>query len=302
MFEVLFLGTSSFVPTKTRASVSTVIRTGSSTFFVDCGEGFLKQWLSAPITLKRFPTFFFSHEHADHLLGFPAFVYSLTVASRHEQLSVHAGPKAQEKLRRLVSVLDLDDRPTILWLAAAEGIVYEDEAVTCTAFRTRHTEESLGFVFQEKARRLFLADRAEALAIPAGPWRRRLARGESVTLPDGRLVSPDDVLGPPRSGTKLAYVSDTAYTEEFLPFIENADCLVIEATYLHAEQELAKQRRHLTTREAAQIGRLARARRLILNHVSQRHEEFDILAEAQRVYRSVEIARDLWKTRVFPAN
>jgi ribonuclease Z len=302
VFELLFLGTSAFVPTKSRAVVSTVIRCGTRTFFVDCGEGFLKQWLSAPVTLRRFPTFFFSHEHADHLLGFPGFVYSLSLANRHEQIGVHAPPRTETKLQQMVSVLDLADRPTILWKTATPGEIYDDGVVTCLAFRTDHTSESLGFIFEEKPKRRFLEDKAAELNVPTGAVRKRLAAGHAVTLDDGRLVTPDQVLGVFEHGAKIAYVSDTVYNRDLLGPIRNADCLVIEATYLSSEQELAEKHKHLTALQAAQIGAEARVERIIINHISQRYEEFDVLREARMAFRSAEVASDLWKTEVRSSN
>jgi ribonuclease Z len=151
---------------------------------------------------------------------------------------------------------------------------------------------SLGYRFEERSRRPFLPEAAEALAIPPGPWRRDLVNGQQVTLPDGRVIQPDQVLGDPRKGTTLVVVGDTGNPEKVLPYIEEVDALVIEATYTQAEAELAEQFDHLTAAQAAGLAAKAGVGQLFLTHLSRRYRERDILKEAQAIFPAVHVARD----------
>jgi ribonuclease Z len=149
-----------------------------------------------------------------------------------------------------------------------------------------------GFVFEEKAHRPFLPEKAEALGVPPGPLRRELVNGDPVTLPTGAIVQPEQVLGETVPGAKYVHVGDTGRTEEILEHARNADALVIEATYLEEERQMAKEFAHLTARQAGELAKAANVGQLILTHVSRRYRESDVLAEAQTVFPRVAVARD----------
>ena len=144
-----------------------------------------------------------------------------------------------------------------------------------------------------KRRRPFLAEKAEALGIPHGPVRRDLAAGQAAKLPDGRMVAPDDVLGEPQRGAKLVFVGDVSHTGPLHKVADGADLLAIEATYLDADAELAKQHGHITAKAAARLAGNAGVRQLVLHHVSRRYSPQAILEEAQAVFPATVVASDL---------
>ncbi|MDP6225943.1 MAG: MBL fold metallo-hydrolase, partial [Anaerolineales bacterium] len=145
----------------------------------------------------------------------------------------------------------------------------------------------------EKPRRPFMEEKAAALGIPQGPERRELVQGRAVTLLGGAVVLPDEVLGPAEPGTKLVHVGDAGRTDDLLEHCHGADALVIEATYLQREAELARRFGHLTAMQAAELARAADVRRLYLTHLSRRYRERDVLAEARAVFVDTVVARDL---------
>jgi ribonuclease Z len=150
----------------------------------------------------------------------------------------------------------------------------------------------LGYVFEEKARRPFLPEKADALGVPFGPERRDLVEGKSITLPDGKRIEPDEVLGPLQKGVKLVLVGDTGKTENLLEVCKDADALVIESTYLDEETEMAGQFKHLTARQAGELAIKAGVKKLILTHISRRYREKDVIKEAQSVFPNTSVARD----------
>jgi ribonuclease Z len=141
-------------------------------------------------------------------------------------------------------------------------------------------------------RRPFLPERAEALGIPNGPMRRDLAAGLSATLPDGRTIDPDDVLGAAQPGARLCFVGDVSHTGPIHHYAEGADLLAIEATYLQPDRKLAKQHGHITAGAAARLARNCGVRHLVLHHVSRRYPAQEILAEAQSVFSDTTVAAD----------
>jgi ribonuclease Z len=213
-----------------------------------------------------------------------------------ERMEIYGGRWALDRVEALMRVVFGRYRPPIrLVLHDLEpGIVLEDDAFRLLAFPVTHRGPgNFGFTFQEKARRPFLVDKAEALGVPPGPERARLVRGQPVTLADGSQVHPDDVLGPARPGTKFVFIGDASRTDDLVEPVRDADALVIEATYATLEADVAREFGHLTARQAAQLAAAAGVRHLILHHISRRYAEREILEEATPIFADTVVARDL---------
>jgi len=151
---------------------------------------------------------------------------------------------------------------------------------------------SLGFRFEEFPRRPFLPEKAEALGIAPGPWRKDLVADKSITLPDGRVIEPDQVLGEEKAGTSLVVVGDVGKPERLLEHVRGADALVIEATYLEEEAAMAREFGHTTAGTVATLAKESGVGQLILTHVSRRYSDEEILAEACAVFPDTTLARD----------
>jgi ribonuclease Z len=162
-----------------------------------------------------------------------------------------------------------------------------------SAFPVRHRgPDCFGFAFEEIARRPFLNDKATALGVPAGPERRTLVQGHPITLADGRIIHPDDVLGELRPGAKLVLTGDVGETNGILSAVRNATTLVTEATYSDSDGDMARDHGHLTAGQAARLARDADVGQLILTHISGRHREHDLEAEARAIFPNTVIAHD----------
>jgi ribonuclease Z len=173
------------------------------------------------------------------------------------------------------------------------GLLFDEGDFTVSTFPVHHrTPDCYGFSFQEVSRRPFLTEKAEILKIPPGPWRGELVNGKEVTLPDGRVINPEMVLGEELPGTKLVHVGDSGRTDNLLDVARNADALVIEATYLETEKDLADQFGHLTASQAGELAREAGVGTLILTHISRRYRAEQILEEARNVFQNVYVAQD----------
>jgi ribonuclease Z len=173
------------------------------------------------------------------------------------------------------------------------GVIFEAEDFTVTAFPVSHGKaDSLGYVFEEKSRRPFLAEKADALGVPFGPERKALVNGEAVTLADGKRIMPDEVLGDWEKGSKLVIVGDAGRVDNLIEVCRDADAVVIESTYMDEEADMAKQFSHLTARMGAELAQKAGVKKLILTHISRRYRGRDVLAEAQTIFPNTIVARD----------
>lgn len=265
-------------------------------FLIDCGEGTQRQILQSGIGFKRLSRILITHGHLDHILGLAGLLSTFSRWEAIDELEIYAGSWALERIHDLLfGVVLRGARPPmdIHLREITTGEFFQGDDFTVSAFPVYHRgPDCYGFLFREKARHPFLPEKAEELGVPAGPWRRDLVNGEAVTLPDGRLIKPEQVLGPEREGTRLVHVGDVGRVDNLVELCQEADTLVIEATYLEEELEMAREFAHLTARQAAELARQAQVQHLILTHISRRYRERDVLAEAQSIFPNVTVARD----------
>ncbi|MFZ5909356.1 MAG: ribonuclease Z [Chloroflexota bacterium] len=296
MFELLFLGTSASAPSAKRGLSAALVSHDEYRFLVDCGEGTQRQILQSGAGFKRLTRILLTHGHLDHILGLGGLMSTFLRWEAIEELEIFGGRSALDRVHDLLYGVVLRGKQPPMPLALREikpGVFFEAEDFTVTAFPVTHRgPDCLGYSFETKARRPFLAEKADALGVPFGPQRRELVNGQAVTLPDGRRIAPDDVLGPLQRGVKLVMVGDAGRTDDILPHCRDADALVIESTYLEKEEGMAAEFSHLTATKAAELARDAGVKRLILTHLSRRYRERDVLAEAQAVFPGAVVARD----------
>ncbi len=296
MFELVFLGTSSSAPSVHRGLSAHIILHRHYRFLLDCGEGTQRQILQSGLGFKRLDKVLLTHGHLDHILGLGGLISTLSRWENLENLEIFGGKDALKRVGNLLyKVVFLGARPPVdIQLMPLEpGIVLEDDKFTLSAFPVEHRgADSYGFVFEEKTRRPFLAEKAEALNVPFGPERSLLVRGEPVTLADGRTIHPDDVLGDPIPGTKYVHIGDVGSTAGLADICRDADALVMESTYISEEAEMARNFGHMTAAGAARLARDAGVKTLILTHLSRRYFERDIRQEARTIFRHTYVARD----------
>ena len=296
MFEILFLGTSASAPSIQRGLSGHIVSHNEYRFLVDCGEGTQRQILQSGKGFKRLTRALLTHGHLDHILGLGGLLSTFLRWEAIEEFEVFGSKRTLERVRVLLYDVVLRGKPTPMPLRLVEikpGVIFEAEDFTVTAFDVSHGgADSLGYIFEEKARRPFLAERADALGVPFGPERRDLVDGKEITLPDGKRVTPDEVLGDWEKGSKLVIVGDTGKTDNLIEICKDADAVVIESTYMDEEADMAKQFSHLTARMGAELAIKAGVKKLILTPISRRYRGKDVLAEAQSVFPKTVVARD----------
>ena len=297
MFELIFLGTSSSAPTVTRGLSSHIILHRHYRFLLDCGEGTQRQILRSGLGFKRLDTVLLTHSHLDHILGLGGLVSTLARWENLDHIDIYGGRATLARVNELLfKVVFAGHRPPIdvsLHAIHPGDVICADDKFSLTAFEVSHRgPDNLGYLFEEKPHRPFLAGQADELGVPFGPERSLLVRGEAVTLADGRIIQPDDVLGPALPGTKYVHIGDVGRTDNLLNVVRGADALVMEATYTEEEGEMAVDFGHMTAARAATLARDTGVKCLILTHLSRRYSERDIRAEARAIFPNTFVARD----------
>ncbi len=295
MFDLVFLGTSASAPSVQRGLSSAIVMYREHRFMVDCGEGTQRQLLRSGLGFRKINKILITHSHLDHILGLGGLISTFGRWEMIPEVEIFAGRAAMNRIRALMDVVFGPGRLplNLIYRTIGPGPIMEDDHFTLHAFPVVHRGPSCyGFLFQEKSTRPFLPEKAAALGVPFGPERRELVAGKSITLKNGRVVHPDDVLGPPVRGTKLVFVGDAGETDNLVEVSREADALVIESTYLEPERELAKAFGHLTAAQAAELAAKANVRRLILTHISRRYRAQEVEAEARAIFPETVVAND----------
>jgi ribonuclease Z len=280
------------MPSAHRNPAGLLIRRGGERILVDCGEGTQRQLLRSTVGLVDLGEIFVTHFHADHYLGLPGMLKTFALRGREVPLTVYGPPGLRDlfgSLRRvfgkLTYPLELEE------LRAGDALEREDYAIV--PFAVSHGVSALGYALVEQPRPgRFDVETADALGVPNGPARGALQRGESVTIDDGRVVTPDAVLGPPRAGRKVVLAGDTEPTATAIEAAHGADLLVHEATFCDEEADRAADTRHSTARGAAAVAREAQVALLALTHVSPRYFGREVADEAREVFPDTVVPRD----------
>jgi ribonuclease Z len=291
--DVVFLGTAASAPTAQRSPAAVLVRRGGERLLFDCGEGTQRQLQRSAVGLPDLEEIFLTHYHADHFLGLPGMLKTFALRGRDETPLTVYGPRGLRDLFKQLGpfIGRLPYPMSLVELEPGETVPRGEYAIE--PFAADHGVAALGYALVEPERPgRFDVAVADGLGVPAGPARGRLQAGEDVELPDGRTVTPADVLGEPRPGRRIVISGDTTPSPTVVQAAHGADLLVHEASFLTQEAERARETNHSTAAEAAEVASLAQVRLLALTHVSPRYFGPELAEEARAVFPDTVVPRD----------
>jgi ribonuclease Z len=290
--DLVFLGTSASAPTANRAPLALLLRRGGERLLFDCAEGTQRQLMRSSVGLPDLEEIFLTHFHADHYLGLPGMLKTFALRQREVPLTIYGPPGLRDLFASLARIFGKLSYPLEL-VELRGGDALDRNGYRILAFPVHHGVSAVGYAVVEDGRPgRFDVETADALGVPNGPERGALQRGDSITLPDGRVLTPDSVLGEARPGRRIVIAGDTAPTDAVRILAEDADLLVHEATFLEDERERAADTLHSTALQAAELARDANVRLLALTHVSPRYFGPELAREARAVFPATIVPRD----------
>ena len=267
MLDVCLLGTSGMMPLPGRWLTALMTRLGGSSLLIDCGEGTQvaireKGWSVNPID-----TICFTHYHGDHISGLPGLLLSMGNSDRKEPVTL-IGPKGLEKVVNSLRII----APGLPFPIKFVELTEKEEELEINgyhlkAFRVNHNVICYGYTITVPRGGKFFREKAEENQVPMKLW-SRLQKGETMEL-DGRVYTPDMVIGPPRRGIKMTYCTDTRPVTALVDNAMDSDLLICEGMYGEKEkQEKAEEKKHMTFYEAAQVAKAANVKEMWLTHYS----------------------------------
>jgi ribonuclease Z len=299
--RVIFLGTAGSVPTPKRSLPSILVQRKGEQLMFDCGEGVQRQMMKAKTGFHKKMKIFVSHMHGDHVLGLPGLLQTMALLDRERKLEVY-GPSGIKRFIEAIkeTVQFVLTFPVEIHEIKEIGVVCEEEEHTVEAVWASHVIPSLAYALVEKPRPgKFYPEKAEALGVPEGPLWSKLQHKHKVKLPNGRVIKPEQVVGPPRPGRKIVYTGDTRPFKGFVKFASGADLLIHDATFDDELTERAAEDGHSTPCQAAENARKAKVKQLLLTHVSARYDDTSILLEqARKIFKNTRVAEDFMKIEV----
>ena len=295
--EAFILGCGGMMPLPYRHLTSVLLRREGDLFLFDCGEGTQVSLRRLNLKWKKIDAIFISHTHADHVTGLPGILMLNAQVDRTEPLYIYGPPKIKEYVETSRKVLDMYiNYPIVVKEIEAPCVVHSGKDFYIRAFPLDHTKVCVGYTLEELDRPgEFNPDKARELGVPVGPLWAQLQNGFEVQAADGTTVKPEQVLGQKRSGRKFSFVTDTLYKTTIADEVRGSDMLVCEGMFEEELIDQAKEKKHMTSKQAATIARDANVRRMFMIHYSPRYTDRELeklLNEAQEVWPQTELSRD----------
>jgi ribonuclease Z len=291
------LGCGSALPTQKNFPSSQLLEMRDKQFLIDCGEGAQIRLRQMGMKTNRLGHVFISHLHGDHCFGLIGLISSFGMLNRTADLHLHAQADLEKILQPQLNYFCSDLPFKVVFHAInprKSEIIYEDRSVIVYSIPLKHRVPCCGFLFEEKPRdRHIIREMIDFYKIPT--WRiLKIKQGEDFVTNDGEVISNTLLTKPAEKPKRFAYCSDTAYSEKIIPMIEGVDCLYHEATFMENEAIRSKQTEHSTARQAAEIAKKAKVKKLIIGHYSARYvRQTELLDEAKAVFENTVLGEDM---------
>ncbi|MBM3230367.1 ribonuclease Z [Candidatus Pacearchaeota archaeon] len=286
-----FLGTGNAIPTPTRNHSALMLTYKNLGLLIDCGEGTQRQFPQAELSPHKITHLCITHWHGDHILGLPGLIQSLGMSDYAKTLHLY-GPKGSVHFMHTISQLITGMPIKIEVHEVTPGTIVETPEWKIEAFAVYHECPALGYSFIIKEKTRLDKTKLKKLKLPNIPQLGQLAVGKAITV-NGKTIKPSQVTyqEPER---KVTVILDTGYKPILAEHAKGAQLLITEASFAQEETDKAQEYHHLTSTQAANIAKQAKAQALMLTHISQRYEHRTdlLLKEAKKVFKNTQTAKD----------
>jgi len=292
--QILFLGTSSMVPTKERNQSGVLISYKNEGILVDCGEGIQRQLKIAGAKLTKITKILISHWHGDHVLGIPGLIQSMSAAGYEKKLRIY-GPEGSKKfMKKMFEVFVFNRRIKIEVNEIKKGKFFENDDFILEAEFLKHNVDTLGYSLKEKGKRKINLKYIKKMKVPEGPLLGKLQDGKGIVW-GGKKISVDKATYVVK-GNKITIISDTVPCRGAEKLSKYSDLLVCEATYGSELEHKGLEHGHMTAKQAAELAKRSESKKLVLTHFSARYKNVNVLEKDARDYfNNVICAKDFMK-------
>jgi ribonuclease Z len=290
--KLVFLGTSSAVPTAKRNHPAFLLSYRGENILVDCGEGTQRQFRKAKLNPCKITKILITHWHADHVLGIPGLLKTLEINGYKKKLEIY-GPRGTKVLmKKLLDLFGLRKEYRIE-IDEVKGSFLETPHFYIEAEAMTHGTPCNAYSFVEKGRTRIDKQKLKKYGIKSGAHLKKLKEGKSITSRGKRYSAKN--LTFVEEGRKISFVLDTSINKKIIPFVKNSNALVCESSFDSKGVKKAEDYKHLTSIQAANIAKKSNSKKLFLVHLSQKHDKNPevVLKEAKKIFKNSSIPKDL---------
>ncbi len=290
------LGSSSALPTSERFTSAHVLNVHEHLFLIDCGEGTQIRFRQQKLQFNKLNHIFISHLHGDHFFGIFGLLSSLQLLGRKNELHIYSFPGLENIILNTTKLFGEEFSYPITFHDLQNNsseILFNDKNIEISSFPLNHRIPTCGFVFREKQKLLnIIKEKINEYNIPLKEI-PNIKTGSNFTTPNNTIILNSELTLPAKKAFSYAYCSDTIFSPEIVPYIKGVDILYHEATFQENLIERAKETFHSTAKEAAEIAKLAEAKKLIIGHFSARYKNMEeLLNEAKTIFNETYLAID----------
>lgn len=298
--EIIMLGTSEATPTAKRSQLAMLLKYKNENILIDCGEGTQRQFKIAKLNPLKITRIFISHWHGDHVLGLPGLLQTLALNNYSKVLKIY-GPKGTKRFVKLLlrTFIFRERIKTEINEITKDSKIIDEKDFYIEAYKMQHFTPCLAYRFVEKDIRKIDINFIKKIGLKPGPLLGKLQQGKSIMFKGKKIKAKQATKI--KKGKKVAFIIDTLFNKNCFKVAKDADLLISESTFLESEHgDKAKERGHLTAKQAATIAKKSIVKKLILTHISQRYSKNPkvILEEAKKIFKYSEIAEDFMKIKL----
>lgn len=264
----------------------------------DCGEGTQRQLKYAKISPQKIKKIFITHWHGDHVLGLPGLLQTIAANDQQEEITIYGPKNTKEKIITLLEIFSFQNtlNLNIKDIDQEEETLLENQYFELKAIKLQHTIDTFGYSLIEKSKINIDKEKLKKLNLQEGPYLKEIKLGKTIKIKD-KTIKPEDI-GIQSKGKKITYITDTLLCENAIKLAQNSDILISESTYSKEHQNLADERYHMTSEDAAILANQSESKKLILFHFSQRYKDTSkLVQEARTIFPNTLESYDLMKIK-----